>query len=493
MRIFRLLGSASCAAILMCAGADTAVADPVVDIGTITDDEINTLGPGDISELLYLAPSVSVFAGGNYAPEIGAGIKLRGLGDPRLNLSIEGSAALIQPGSVEELWVGSRLGFTLDDISKIEIVGSGAVGLIGGTPSYRFGLGGELPVLPSTDLFLEGTAAGHFGGLPTDIGIRGGLHFFPGRITDLDRIEVLNGPQGTLYGSSRIYGGASVTAVPGFGAVIPAVDVGALFDVGNGFDVGPRASLGWQVPAGNYEAWIGGEAGYNPSPDLRPYLFGEVGSIGGFSANRIGVGLEYRFDPSFSLVGEFGGRGGLGTISEFTAKAGLRYNFFDGAEPDDRLYLGSPTLSELGETSFTPYIGKSISAIPSGGYVIPSLDFGVNFPLQSALDAGLRGQLGYLYPAGDIEAWGGAELGYRISPEVRAYGFVDVGTIGGFTANRLGVGGQINIDNDWSVNLEAFGRGGIGTISEGGARVGFRASFDGLRHAFEQPPPPPPP
>ena len=43
-----------------------------------------------------------------------------------------------------------------------------------------------------------------------------------------------------------------------------------------------------------------------------------------------------------------------------------------------------------------PYLGKSIGAIPSVAYVIPAIDFGANFALNDTIDAGLRGQIGYL-------------------------------------------------------------------------------------------------
>src|SRR5436190_9920342 len=321
MNSFRLLGSASCVAILACAGVAQA-APVIVDVPVAVD----TISSEDLSKSLYLSPTLSVLSGGFYVPEIGAGLKFRGIGGSRLNLSVEGSAGLFQPGSVQELWVGSRLGFTLDDISKIEIVGSGSVGLIGGTPSYRFGIGGELPILPSTDLFVEGTAAGHFGFSPTDIGIRGGLHFYPGRFGELDQIDILKGPKGTLYDpGTRFYAGGSLTVA---GTVtVPAVDFGATFGLGNGFDIGPRVSLGWQVPAGPYEAWLGGEVGTQLSQQLRGYVFGELGSIGGFTANRIGLGGEFKVDPSVSLVAEVSGRGGLGSFSEFGGKFGLRWDF----------------------------------------------------------------------------------------------------------------------------------------------------------------------
>jgi hypothetical protein len=477
MKTFRLLSNASCVAIVVCLG--TAQAAPLLDevplvVDTISGDDIAKLGTGDISELLYLAPSVSVFGGGSYAPEIGAGIKLRGIGDPRLNLSIEGSAALYQPGSVEELWIGSRLGFTLDDINKIEIVGSSSVGLIGGTPSYRFGIGGEIPVLTSADLFIEGTAAGHFGGSPTDIGIRGGLHFFPGRITELDQLDVLNGPSGGLYGSGTgFYAGGSVTVMPGAGAAVPAIDFGATLGIGNGFDIGPRVSLGLQVPANNYEAWLGVEAGYQVSRELRAHVFGELGTIGGGGPyNRIGIGGEYRIDPSIALVGELSGRGAIGDFGEFGAKFGFRH-YFNLVGTD--LALGIPDTP--GINGFVPYVGKSISALNTGDF-IPALDFGIDFPFDNGFVKGARGQIGYQLPAAIIEGWVGGKLGYQVTPEFVPYVFGDIGTIGGAGLyNRVGVGGDFSIDQNWGIKAEVFGRGSIGNITEGGITAGLRYAF----------------
>ncbi|MEO7222634.1 MAG: Plug domain-containing protein [Devosia sp.] len=482
MNTFRLLAGVSCAAVVVCAGTGPvwAVEDAPLVIETIGSEDLTTLGNRDISELLYLAPSLSVFGGGSYAPEIGAGIKFRGISDPRLNLSIEGSAALFQPGSVEELWVGSRLGFTLDDISKIEIVGSGSVGLIGGTPSYRFGVGGELPVLPGTDLYLEATSAGHFGFSPTDIGIRGGLHFYPGRFDDYDDDDFEPPRRVSLRNIVEGYLGGSVTAVPDASLAIPSIDAGLRYNLGNGFDVGIRASVGTQIPGGTYEIWTGGELGVEISSLLRGYGFGEFGSIGGFTANRIGVGLEYRVDPSISLVGELSGRGAPGDFSEFGVKIGGRYNLSPMLSDGGSF---APVDPGLGTSGFQPYIGKSISALSTGGF-IPALDFGLTFPMDSGFVPGLRGQIGYQLPAAIIEGWGGVQLGFAATPQLTPYVFGDVGSIGGFAANKIGFGAQYEIFDQWAVTVEDFGRGGLGTISEGGLTAG-------LRYAFGAPVPPP--
>ena len=80
------------------------------------------------------------------------------------------------------MWLGSRVGFVVHNTSRIELVGSSAVGLIDGIPSYRGGLGIEIPVARSVELVIEGVIGGHFGQSPTDNGIRVGLHFFPGAL-----------------------------------------------------------------------------------------------------------------------------------------------------------------------------------------------------------------------------------------------------------------------------------------------------------------------
>jgi hypothetical protein len=324
MNTFRLLAGVSCVAILATAGTGPAraIEDVPLVIDTISSEDLDRIGARDISQLIYLAPALSVLGGGYFVPEIGAGIKFRGIGDPRLNLSVEGSAALFQPGSVEELWVGSRLGFTLDDISNIEIVSSGSVGLIGGTPSYRFGFGGEIPVLPSTDLFVEGTAAGHFGFSPTDIGIRGGLHFYPARFQTSEIDPVIP----TVGRGFQPYVGKSVSAL-NTGDIIPALDFGADFPLANGLVPGVRGRIGYQWPAGIIEGWGGVQLGFNATPQFTPYVFVEAGSIGGFMANGVGGGTQFNFNETWGIKAEIFGRGGIGTITEGGFKIGAQYNF----------------------------------------------------------------------------------------------------------------------------------------------------------------------
>jgi hypothetical protein len=181
MKSSKLLGVLSCAAVIVSTGSVGALELKSPDPVLIVEEQPASALNQDLAELLYFAPSLSVFDSA-YAPELGAGLKWRGVGDPRLNVSVEGSAALYQPGSAGELWIGSRVGFVLHDASRIELVGSSAVGLIEGIPSYRGGLGIEIPVARSVELVIEGVIGGHFGQSPTDNGIRVGLHFFPGAL-----------------------------------------------------------------------------------------------------------------------------------------------------------------------------------------------------------------------------------------------------------------------------------------------------------------------
>jgi hypothetical protein len=337
MKTLSLLGSICCAAVIAGTGTsqaiDTEKAAPIV---IVDEGQIEGLGNKNVLDLLYLAPSLSVFSGSAYAPEFGGGLKWRGVGDPRLNLSIEGSAALYQPGSVGELWVGSRIGFTLDDISKIEVVSSGAAGLIGGTPSYRAGLGIELPVLSNTDVFVEGVLGGHIGSSPTDNGIRAGFHFFPARAGEFFDPGFRNPPSITDLPVAP-YIGTSFTVVPsGGGIVIPAVDFGANFPLENGIVPGVRGQVGFQLPASVLEGWAGGQLGFQATPQVQPYVFGELGLIGNFPANRAGVGFEINLGKTWTINPEFAARGGIGAFSEITFKLGARWQMNAAANMGQR-------------------------------------------------------------------------------------------------------------------------------------------------------------
>jgi hypothetical protein len=318
MTSFRWLSSASLTALLACTGvaqAEELIIDAPTPISVLGSDQIEA----------YIGPGLSGFTAGIIVPEITAGVKLRDIGNAKVSLSVEGTFGYQLPAAVNEYWAGGRFGLQVDDVSRIEVVGSAGIGLIGVTPAYRFGIGGQIPVAPVADLAIEAVARGPFGVLPTDFGIRGGLYFYPFRLGgdlsahDTFQVAVVENPL-------SFWGGGSLTVVPSASSAIPAADAGLTYSFGR-VDVGVRGSLGVQLPANVYHAWAGAEVGLPVTAEIRPYLYGDLGLVGGLPANRVGVGLQHKIDTSLSLVGEFGGQGPLGTINEFTARGGIRFTF----------------------------------------------------------------------------------------------------------------------------------------------------------------------
>lgn len=466
MKTFRLLGSASCLAILAWSGGASALEQTLQS----TPISVRTISAQDIE--FYVGPGLSGFNAGIIVPDVSAGAKinLRGLGAPRASFSVDGTVGMQTPGSVTEMWVGSRLGFQLDDVSRIEILTGGGVGVINNTGVYKGSLGLSIPIMPKADILLEGVARGPIGGSPTDFGGRIGLNFYPNGDTSLDSDKVFD--SGFITSPTSFWGGGSLTVVPSASKIVPTLDAGVKFNVGNNFDIGLRGSLGLEFPGGAYSAWAGGEAGYTITPQVRTYGALDFGSIGGFYANRLTAGLEYKFDPALSLIGEFGGRGGIGTISEFTFRTGIRYDLTPGLG-DTNI---DPVIPKLGDLGLDPYVGKSIAGIPTGGGIaIPALDFGLNLPMENGIVPGLRGQVGYQLPAGVLEGWAGGQLGFQATPRVQPFVFLDLGNIGGgFAANRVGFGTEFKVDPSWGINAEVFGRGGLGAITEGGFKLGAR-------------------
>lgn len=442
MKTFRLLGGASCLAILASAGASQA-------LETLRDVPVSATALSSEQLDLYIGPGLSAFNAGVIVPEVSAGVKLRGLGNSRLSWSIDGSLGLQQPAGVAELWVGSRLGFQPDDLSRIEVLTGAAIGTInGGGPYYRLSGGAEFGISPQAGILVEGVTRGAFGSAPTDFGIHVSALFYPGRFAD-HPVDVLRGPRGTLYA------GPSITVIPSASAAVPAIDGGWTYKLNNKFDLGLRGSLGMQFPAGTYEVSAGGEAGYELSPELRAFLFGDVGLIGSsFTFNRIGIGGEFRATPTFSLVGELSGRGAIGTITEGSFKFGTRFNFM----PTILDTNVDPTVPIVADTGFDPYVGKSIGVTASGGTFTPAINFGLNVPQQNRIIPGLRGRVGYEWPGGVVETFGGIKLGYAATPTFNPYVFVEAGLAGGTPEGSVGAGGDLWINDSWTIGGELFGK-----------------------------------
>lgn len=459
MTTFRLLGSASCLAILLGAGA--ALAKDNVD--TQVPIAATKLSAEDLE--VYFGGGISTFNAALVAPDVTAGFTRRGIPTLNSSFSLEGSLGMHAPGSVTEMSVTSRIGFTLDDLSNIQIAGHGGLDLIGGTAAYHGGVGVVIPILPKVDIVAEARVRGPFFSAPTDFGGRLAINFYPGRNDDLDSPA----PRDFSYRDPRLLWGLSATAVPSAGALVTSADFTALFDMGNRFDIGPRLSLGYQLPAGAIEASAGGEVGYSPDGPFRAYMFGQFTSIGPFVANHWGLGGDFRIAPMVLLNGELGARGGLGSLTELTLKAGIRYEYM----PDWPTEAFVPKIADLG---IDPYVGKSVTGIPTGGGIaIPALDFGLNLPMENGIVPGVRGQIGYQLPAGVLEGWAGGQLGFQATPRVQPFVFIDLGNIGGgFAANRVGVGTELKLDPSWGINAEASVRGGLGTFTEGAFKIGAR-------------------
>jgi hypothetical protein len=468
MNTFRLLGSASCVAILVSAGTAEVLAGPPIQVEVPV--RIQTVDTRAIESVVGF--DLSTFNAGTIVPGISAGIRANGLGNGQFSIGVDGGFGLRQPGNVTELSVVSRLGFRPTDLSTVEVLTGGGVGAISGSPFYQFNAGAEFGLSPVAGILVEGVVRGPFGVTPTDFGVHTSVRLYPGRFGsnyDYDTGGVFE--SGYITHPGTVWAGPSVTVIPSASAVIPAIDAGFNYKVADKFDLGLRGSLGMQFPAGTYEASAGGEVGYELTPALRGLLFGEVGTIGGFIFNRVGVGAEFKATPTFSLVGELSGRGAPGTLTEGGFKFGGRYTLAPESDWED------PITIDIGPTAAAPefFIGKSLGVIPTGGYVIPSIEAGVTLPLHgSGFETSLRGELGYVHPSGDILGLAGVDLGYQLTPDFKLSGGVGVGSIGGFPINRISLGGQYNLNDSFALRAEGFAQGGLGTLSESGLKVALR-------------------
>lgn len=490
MKTFRLLGSASIAVLITCGSSLAApLGEAPLTITAITSEQIAGTGVRDLASSLYVSGSGSIVNPGGLGGEVGVGLRVRGIGAPQFSVDIEGSAGM-ESGSPFG-WAGARGGITVDDLRGIEIITGADVGMIYGTPAYRAAIGGRMGVSDNADIFMEGLARAPLGSMPSDFGVRGGLRYFPGRT--MTSPEVLRGPQGTLFGSDiRAYVGGSLSAVPSASRIIPAIDAGLQFKTDSAFDFGLVASLGYEHPTGDYNASAGAEVGVDMTDQLRAYLQGAIGTLGGsFSYNKIGLGGEYKVANNWAITAEAFARGPLGGLSEGGIKIGTRYYvdpvFDSGFVTDPLLGIGSPMLEGGPRLS----IGKSLTMV-QGGYFTPSLDLSLAFPMESGLVPALRASGGYQFPTSDITYTVGGELGYQVTPMFKPYVAFDIGAIGNFPINVVSAGAEFGInlggqdpdsppDPNMMLDVSVLGRGGLGSLSEAGVRVGVNFELDALQ------------
>jgi iron complex outermembrane receptor protein len=220
---------------------------------------------------------------------------------------------------------------------------------------------------------------------------------------DVSRVEVLRGPQGTLFGAGSLAGTVRyISAEPELGATHTFGEVG-INRVSSG-DAGNNAKLGFNVPVGAKSAFR--IVGY--STDLAGWMDAVQPNrrvnrdVNG--GNRTGGRLAWRFEPSarFSitphLVYQKVRTGGWNRKDDFNILAnpwtttrpaitlGPRELFTQQEEPfNDEFFLGSVNLryglsSALSLTSITSFTSRNILVTRDGGALFASV-IGASFGL----------------------------------------------------------------------------------------------------------------
>lgn len=325
MNLTHALGGSSLAIVAALTGPAAALdimeRQVAIPVTILRADDLN-LRSGDLLDGAYLGIGLSGFSAGIVETEATAGIRLKLNEATPFSFNLQGSFGVHSPGAVPETWWDMK--FNYDVTNGIDAHLLTGIGVISGTPVYRLGVGSEIAVTPNLGIVVEAVGRGPIGSGFSEFGFGGGFHFYP-QLRDNSSIGL------GLSTEHDIYIGGSASFVPSAGAFIPAVDFGVNCYPAADLEVGLRGSFGMQLPANVPEVWGGVQVGLRTDMGLTPYMFADLGSIGGFEANRYGMGLAVTVPnmTGLKIVAEGFGRGGLGTITEFGAKIGAHWSLPD--------------------------------------------------------------------------------------------------------------------------------------------------------------------
>ena len=199
-------------------------------------------------------------------------------------------------------------------------------------------------------------------GASTQFGL--GSQSFNFNLFDMDRVEVLNGPQGTLYGANALGGAIKyITARPKLGSYAGAVEVDASGTDHAGLNAAAKVML--NLPLGNTAALrVDGvratDAGWASDPIHARYHLGDTQTTGGRASLlwQPVRQLEVRLSAFAQKMSATGLENGFYNIADSTAVAGPYQQNHGTYQSDDSVFYGA--LVPLYTGAYNTYFGSAI-------------------------------------------------------------------------------------------------------------------------------------